>query len=78
MGSAMNLQSLSLVFLATVAVGGAAWVFLYPVLSGEKQAENRRREHISVGELTRFERIAQGAAYAKIEQKEKACEQVDK
>jgi len=42
MGSAMNLQSLSLVFLATVAVGGAAWVFLYPVLSGEKQAENRR------------------------------------
>jgi tight adherence protein B len=42
METVMNLQAVSLVFLATVAVGGAAWVFLYPVLSGEKQAENRR------------------------------------
>jgi tight adherence protein B len=42
METVMNLQAVSLAFLATVAVGGAAWVFLYPVLSGEKQAENRR------------------------------------
>src|SRR5262252_6806287 len=38
----MNTQTLSLAFLATVAVGGAAWVFIYPLLSGEKQAESRR------------------------------------
>jgi tight adherence protein B len=38
----MNVQTVSLAFLATVAVGGAAWVFIYPLLSGEKQAENRR------------------------------------
>jgi len=38
----MNLQTLSLVFLATVAVGGAAWVFIYPLLSGERKAESRR------------------------------------
>jgi len=38
----MNLQTVSLAFLATVAVGGVAWVFIYPLLSGEKQAENRR------------------------------------
>jgi len=38
----MNVQALSLAFLATVAVGGAAWVFIYPLLSGEKQAESRR------------------------------------
>src|SRR5215472_7337630 len=38
----MNLQAMSLAFLATVAVGSVAWVFLYPLLSGEKQAENRR------------------------------------
>jgi tight adherence protein B len=38
----MNLQTLSLGFLATVAVGGAAWVFIYPLLSGERKAENRR------------------------------------
>ena len=38
----MNTQTLSLAFLAIVAVGGAAWVFIYPLLSGERKAENRR------------------------------------
>jgi len=35
------MQALALAFLASVAVGGIAWVFLYPVLSGEKKAEQR-------------------------------------
>jgi tight adherence protein B len=38
----MNMQALSMIFLATIAVGGGAWVFLYPVLSGERKAESRR------------------------------------
>ena len=38
----MNVQSLALAFLAATAIGGAAWVFVYPSLSGEKKAENRR------------------------------------
>lgn len=38
----MNMQALALAFMATVAVGGLAWVFLYPHLSGEKKAEERR------------------------------------
>jgi tight adherence protein B len=38
----MNVQSLALAFLAATAIGGAAWVFIYPSLSGEKKAENRR------------------------------------
>jgi tight adherence protein B len=38
----MNIQALALAFLAATAVGGVAWVFVYPLLSGEKQAENRR------------------------------------
>ncbi|MEY9756841.1 Flp pilus assembly protein TadB [Bradyrhizobium yuanmingense] len=38
----MNMQVLALAFLATAAVGGIAWVFLYPVLSGERKAESRR------------------------------------
>ena len=38
----MNLQPLALAFLAAAAVGGLAWVFIYPLLSGEKKAENRR------------------------------------
>ena len=28
-------------FLASVAIGGVAWVFLYPMLSGERKAEQR-------------------------------------
>jgi tight adherence protein B len=38
----MNLQTLALAFLAATTVGGLAWVFIYPLLSGEKKAESRR------------------------------------
>jgi tight adherence protein B len=38
----MNMQVLALAFLATTAVGGLAWVFLYPSLSGENKAASRR------------------------------------
>lgn len=38
----MNMQTLALAFLAAAAVGGLAWVFVYPMLSGEKKAESRR------------------------------------
>ncbi len=38
----MNIQTLALAFLATTAVGGISWVFLYPMLSGERKAEHRR------------------------------------
>src|SRR5437773_12464842 len=36
------MQALALAFLATTTVGGLAWVFLYPALSGERKAELRR------------------------------------
>jgi tight adherence protein B len=38
----MQMQTLALAFLAATTVGGLAWVFLYPYLSGEKKAESRR------------------------------------
>jgi tight adherence protein B len=38
----MKMQALALAFLAAAAIGGLAWVFLYPLLSGEKKAEHRR------------------------------------
>ena len=37
----MSMQHIALFFLAAAAVGGVAWVFLYPLLSGEAQAEKR-------------------------------------
>jgi tight adherence protein B len=36
------MQALALAFLATAGIGGIAWVFLYPLLSGERKAQNRR------------------------------------
>ena len=38
----MTLQALALAFLAATAIGGLAWVFVYPSLSGENKAEARR------------------------------------
>jgi tight adherence protein B len=36
------MQTLALAFLAATAIGGMAWVFIYPMLSGERKAESRR------------------------------------
>lgn len=38
----MSMQALALSFLAFTAVGGVAWVFVYPSLSGAKKVQQRR------------------------------------
>ena len=38
----MKIQTLALAFLAATTLGGLAWVFVYPLLSGERKAESRR------------------------------------
>jgi tight adherence protein B len=38
----MELQPLALFFLVSVAIGGAIWVFVYPIISGERRVEQRR------------------------------------
>ena len=38
----MKMQALALAFLAAAAIGGLAWVFIYPLLSGQRKAEDRR------------------------------------
>ena len=38
----MPLQTLAIFFLGMLAAGGLAYVFIYPILSGEKQAEKRQ------------------------------------
>lgn len=49
----MNMQALALAFLSAVTVGGVAWVFIYPLLSGEKQAEKRRASYTASGPALR-------------------------
>jgi tight adherence protein B len=38
----MDMQTIALFFLVTFAIGGIAWVFIYPSLSGERKAEKRK------------------------------------
>ena len=40
----MKMQTLALFVMVATAIGGVAWVFIYPLLSGERQAEQRLRE----------------------------------
>ena len=46
------MQQIALFFLASVAIGGVAWVFIYPILSGERKAERR------VASITKAEPLA--------------------
>src|SRR5215470_18427715 len=38
----MSLQTLVMFFLGTLAAGGVVWVFVYPLLSGERRADQRK------------------------------------
>ncbi|HEX8167087.1 MAG TPA: type II secretion system F family protein [Beijerinckiaceae bacterium] len=44
--------------LASVAAGGLAYVFVYPMLSGEKRAEKRQKALVGSGPERRIDRIA--------------------
>ena len=49
----MQIQTLALAFLAATAIGGIAWVFIYPFLSGERKAESRRASVAKAEPITR-------------------------
>jgi tight adherence protein B len=51
------MQALAMAFLAAVAVGGVAWVFIYPMLSGERKAEQRMA---SVAKTVPAARVSRG------------------
>jgi tight adherence protein B len=47
------MDMLAVFFLASVAVGGVVWVFVYPVLSGERKAEARMESVSKAAPVTR-------------------------
>jgi tight adherence protein B len=49
----MAMQTLALFFLVTLAVGGVAWVFIYPTLSGERKAEQRQERVVRTEPVAR-------------------------
>src|SRR6267142_5370044 len=70
----MNMQMLALAFLAATAIGGLAWVLLYPLLSGEKKAEARRA---SVAKAEPVARQTDKAQRARREQVEGSMKEVE-
>jgi tight adherence protein B len=70
----MNMHALAFAFLGMVAVGGLAWVFLYPFLSGEKKAEARRA---SVGRSEPVARQTEKSQRSRREQVEGSLREVE-
>lgn len=50
------MDTIALFFLASVAVGGVAWVFVYPILSGERKVEQRMANVAKAEAVTRTSR----------------------
>jgi tight adherence protein B len=68
-------QTLALAFLATVAVGGLAWVFLLPIISGERRME-KRREFLALDEPN-TPRVARGAQRSRRDQVEETLKGIE-
>ena len=70
----METQTLALGFFAAIAVGGIAWVFVYPLLSGEKNVEQRLT---SVARSTPTVRHADRAQRSRREQIEGSLKEIE-
>jgi tight adherence protein B len=69
------MQTLALFFMVSVAIGGIGWVFVYPILSGEKRGEQRRA---SVARSTPTARLeARGSAKPRRDQVEEALKELE-
>jgi tight adherence protein B len=54
------MNTIALFFLVTVAIGGVAWVFIYPMLSGEKKVEKRREQVARAAPMVRAAAVRDG------------------
>ncbi len=67
-------QSLLLFVLAAIAVGGLAWVFVYPLLSGERVVQKRTA---SVAQVQPTQRVARGVQKSRREQVEETLKELE-
>ncbi len=63
----MPMQSIALFFFVTIAIGGVAWVFLYPILSGERKAEQRMATVAKAAPVQRATRAPQRSRRDQVE-----------
>src|SRR5690606_28011776 len=72
----MDIKQLAMAFLAAAAVGGVAWVFIYPLLSGERKAE-KRRETIAKPETNTPRRETRGVGKSRRDQVEETLKAIE-
>jgi tight adherence protein B len=72
----MPLQTLALFVLGTLAAGGAAWVFIYPLLSGERRADQRKAS-ITRAQPVVATGIARAAPKVRREQVEETLKEIE-
>jgi tight adherence protein B len=70
------MQNIALFFLAAVAVGGIAWVFIYPMLSGEQKAEKRKDAMVRSGAAASV-RVGRNAPKSRREQVEGSLKEIE-
>ena len=71
------MPNLALFFLVAVAIGGVAWVFLYPVLSGERKAEKRKEAFSRTGSAALPARGSRNAPKSRREQVEGTLKEIE-
>jgi tight adherence protein B len=71
------MSTYALVILVVVAVGGVAWVFLYPILSGEKKAERRVASIARSDPVARPQRAAAASNKTRREQVEGTLKDIE-
>ena len=69
------MESIAVFFLVAVAIGGIAWVFLYPSLSGERKMEKRRDSVARPGPIPA--RTARGPQKSRREQVEGTLKEIE-
>jgi tight adherence protein B len=72
----MPLQTLAMFFLATLAAGGVVWVFVYPLLSGERRADQRKAS-VARSEPAGVTPVARGVPKARREQVEETLKEIE-
>jgi tight adherence protein B len=71
------MQMIAVFFLVTASIGGVAWVFVYPILSGERAAEKRKETMTRTGPPVRATGQRPGAQKSRREQVEGSLKEIE-
>src|ERR1700704_2431603 len=71
------MEMIAVFFLVTASIGGVAWVFVYPILSGERAAEKRQETMVRTGAPIRAAGPRAGAPKSRREQVEGSLKEIE-